>query len=301
MPQGRGYKAMKKKAHSTIVKKLWHSFFSYEMDFLDWLNANTKAITSLETNDLLKYRETYDTSGHIIESYNKPPSAFRHVCYLKNSTDEAELLERIINLKEKYLAPVLKDAEEKELEQSQINTLMNRFPHRFPEFYPSIKQINISVKDAFSSNRIDRENCEKEFTIKTYNLNRDEECNEQFDKDKKALAAFGLHTATIANERKNTGVLRLKVQGAELLDVAKVNSLQLRAHTGSQYRARLFDHSGSTKVTRYGLIILNDFCHTHTVLPQPQRKHSLEKTGNKFDLPITSDFTIWINSEGICK
>ena len=284
---------------SDLVKGFWHNFFCYEERFLEWVNQNTEVITSLEQDDLLSYRSIYDTQGQAVQGHTKAPQAFRHVCFLRNADDANELLERIRELKRVYLLPVLTEAKEMKLSQSEIDELMGRLPNRFPEYYSGIDQINISINDAYSSKRITQDTKER-LTIKTYLLtdkNNFSEIKAEAEKDRSVLVRFGLNSASVNSERIKVGVIKLDIDASELVRISKAESLQLRVHTGDQYRARLFEQSGTTSLVRFGLIILDAHCSIHHVLPRPQRSISLQKIGRQFELPISScsNFSIWIN------
>lgn len=276
--------------HSEKVRKLWHNFFVKEENFLDWLNRNTRVIDSLETGSTLSYKK-------LINARTKPPKAFRHICYMTNPDDSSEAIARIAELKEHYILPVLEEAKENKENEIVLDKLSKKFPSRFAEFYFNVRQINISVTPAFSSSKI-KVNNNQELLLKSYNAHDSQEYELLKDRayeELKQLVRFGLTTTDLYKNPKS-GVLKITIESDELLKLANATQLQLRKNTGDQYRARVYQHDGIVLPVRFGLIILNEKAPVYYALPQPERKHSLEKSGNEFKLPIsTYNFRIWKN------
>lgn len=275
--------------HSEKARSLWHKFFVYEENFLAWLNLNTMPIESFEIDRKLAYT-------HLINERTKPPKGFRHICNLRNPDDTKELIMRIQELKESYLRPVLVEAEENEVDADELNKLLNKFPSRFPEFYSDVKQINLSITPAYSSKKIALGD-EDELLLKSYSANDPmhfhslAECAEN---ERKILVNFGLNSTTLYKQEK-TGVLKLLVKPDELIKLAKSDFLQLRRHTGDQFRARVFKNDGKVLPVRFGLMILDEVAPTYHALPQSKRSHALDNVGVEFELPISNcNFRAWI-------
>jgi len=275
--------------HSEQVRNLWHKFFVLEENFLDWLNRNTEAINSNEPNMLLSYEK-------IDGAKTKPPKAFRHVCYLVNADDSAELDERINALKSAYMLPVMTEAEENNLEKEEVEKLIGKYPSRFPEFYTGVRQVNLSVTPAYSSSKISIGE-DQRLLLKTYradNSNHFNSLKAVAEEEQKLLIRFGLKTATL-NAKPLARTIKLLISSDELIKLSNTKSLQLRKSTGYQYRARVFKVNGDMLPVRFGLMIFDTKVSAYNVVPQTKRSHALENAGYEFDIPISNcAFRVWI-------
>ena len=293
---------------SKKTKKLWSQFFNLEVKFLSWLNINSNVITSLEEEGVLGYQALHDINGEVVDDFLKPPNSIRHICFLRNMDDEKYVKETIQVLREAYLIAVLASAKEDKASEEELLYLEEnkRPPKRFPRFYSDVRQINISINEAYSSRNINKETAEgKQQVIKNYANYTNEEFElmiVQANKDIKRLHEFGLLSACIDNtlsdsheaKYKESGLIKLMVDQTELLTLAHADSLQIRVPSGNQYKARIFFENGARERTNFGLMIINKHCNVHNVLPQLARPHSLKKVGNQFELPIKTKCSIWI-------
>ncbi|WP_413694417.1 hypothetical protein [Psychromonas sp. KJ10-2] len=82
------------------------------------------------------------------DSFNKPPKHIRHICMVNSKESEREVLERINALKDAYAIAFITQLE---IDNKPIDNVSIKYPIRFPLFRERIRQINLSVNNAYSS------------------------------------------------------------------------------------------------------------------------------------------------------
>ncbi len=258
---------------------------------LNWVNNHSTVLYSLEPEELLKYRSYLED-----EQLTKPPKNIRHICCLDNPEDHEEFETLFSELKERYSKAVIEQAVTDNKEPAV------KYPNRFPLFRHNIKQVNISINEAFSSKKKLLVDVEDEQTISLSSVFVIEPKDLDFVKNEmngqaEILKRFGLRSAEVTGTTDSKIVsLSLDINLKELFSLAKAESLQFREPTGAQYRARLFTSNNEIppERVRFGFIILNNKAQINNVLPQPPRPHSLKKSGSRFELPISTSVEIYI-------
>ncbi|RYY74599.1 MAG: hypothetical protein EOO52_13625 [Gammaproteobacteria bacterium] len=266
-------------------KEQWKDFFNAEKGLFEFLRRFCDCLHSIgvnnETAPHLSYAEYVTPAGVTLE---RPPRFIHWIGRLRSSEDEltyAELAKHVLDMYRKA-----------------VGKKFTHYPVRFPEFYKSVDQINISSSSAYSSKSLDANDVVRLKTLQYINTNQRTNAIRLLNDDIKILNGAGYPGAYVANVTDLRAVaVALEIPAQIIIKKAGGGKIQMREYTGQQYRA-LVRKSGETKGLRkkLGLMVLSNdsIADIFFSAPQAPRKHSYESCGTSVDLQIHTDVKLWV-------
>lgn len=244
--------------------KRWSNYYFAEQCLFDFISANANTLIEHDPPEYLIVNKPY------IGVVATPPKYVRGIYQIKEKSYEADFIKLLEKKKKLFIKAVGKE--------------FKRFPIRTAQYYENVTQINISLNQAYESLKI-RPN--QYFTIFFLPVPRDEiERNialEILNTLIAELESINIHARTTTS-RVGLGVA---INTNHLFEYANTTNIQARRPSGDQYRA-LLRHTNETKGNRikYGFIVINaeSNCRVFASIPEAERPHTLNKTGNVITL-----------------
>lgn len=267
-------------------KSIWVSFYEAEKRLLDYIRKDCE-ILQVEDGCEPRYLKYEFAEGVTRES---PPKYIR--CIAKLKTDKGAFFG--------LYEMMIKTYNDAKMKNKQENV---RLPPRFPVFYENVEQINITSNDAFNSYKLPREGF-VDIRNKTLYEGVSQDTIKEFLNDVENLKSVGYSTAQLQYRKTKMPAGELSsvcvvIGSEEFHDKNGATLIQARKRSGKQYRCNVRSENKSKGVRKpYGLMVLDakSIPMIFHATPQADRPHSLDKTGLKIKLPVSSEITFFVKA-----
>lgn len=228
--------------------QLWTHFYNEEQQYLDWLEKHSDPIYR-GGEPSIRYREVQFGTA----VFHRPQKYIRHILVPHNLELAKEKMASVITA---YEAALTNDSKEV------------KYPGRFPTFLSNVERINVSIKDAWSSQRLTDKPTMT--LIKRYILSEQSEV-EMANADLNKLLNNGFSSAAL-EKLELLDECHLLVSESDVVSFFELDAVQKRLHTGSNYTARVtFDDE---RVETYSLNLLLVESEVPVFAAQPRKKRT---------------------------
>lgn len=256
---------------------LWRKFYSFDKELLANVKANTKEVISKDS--AFEY-QTYTTIlGEVRE---RAPKYVRYLGVTTNERNYQTLLDMAAQV-EKCYWDAMDDMYDGNIPDDA------RLPLRFPQFYShsdtGLQSIRIDESEAYRSRRIN--------PTGTCRLTSHMEQHLSYaNDDVTALKKAGMLSAALEHDLF-FGVYHVTVDAEEFYSWAKVTGhIQVRTHSGTQYRVTMYDDDFKETRATLGLIVVlldkEREIEVYTARKRKPRSDALAVSGDRIVLPIGS-------------
>lgn len=239
-------------------KKLWKQFFEAEKQMFKFVQSHTEVLIEHNKPEYVLLEDEREVA----------PTYVRGIYRFKNKKIESQFIEILDDYKSRY--------------KKVLGDKFKSYPIRTPEFYKDVKQINITINQAFESIKLIKNDWFRIYFTPAY---------------PKILDKAMLDIQEVMKDFENIGIrsqmgilktgLTVDISTDDLFRYCQTDNIQARRASGSQYRA-LLRHDGefNGKRIKYGFILVDteSICSVYTSIPEATRRHSLAHVGNKISL-----------------
>lgn len=257
---------------------LWRTFYEHDKEMLANIKANT---TSVITKDSAFSYQTYTTIlGEIRE---RAPKYIRYLGTTTNKKSYQTLCDMAAVVERKYW-----DAMEEMYEGNIPEDA--RLPLRFPQFYSNVdcglQTVRIDESEAYRSRKL--------LPSGTFRIASHLEKHLNYARDDmETLRKNGLSSSAIEHD-VFFGQYHVTVSAEEFYRWSKATGhIQIRTHSGTQYRVTMYDDEFNETRATLGLIVVlldeDRDIEVYTARKRKPRSDSLSMSGDRIELPIRSE------------